>query len=49
MVTWRVTDSSIKMSGKGATVEEALANLKQKIREQRTISNASYRRIRSQI
>lgn len=49
MVTWRVTDSSLKMSGKGETPEAALANLKQKIRQQASLAGQAYRAIRSQI
>jgi hypothetical protein len=48
-VTWRVTDSSLKMSGKGSTPELALASLKSKIRLQNSLAGAAYRRIRGQI
>lgn len=49
MTTWRVTDSTLKMSGKGRTPEEALQDLKGKIRLERTLANAAYRRIRGQM
>jgi hypothetical protein len=49
MVTWRVTDSTLQLSGKGPTPEAATADLKKKIRLQATLAGAAYRRIRSQI
>lgn len=49
MTTWRVTDSTLQLSGKGSTPEAALAQLKQKIREKTAAANQSYRMIRGQI
>lgn len=48
-VTWRVTDSTLAMSGKGPTPELALAHLKTKIRRQNSLAGAAYRRIRGQM
>ena len=48
-MTWRVTDSTIAVSGKCHTPEEALANLKRKLSEQRTRTSRAYERVASTI
>jgi hypothetical protein len=41
-VTWRVTDHSLGLSGKGSSPEDALGNLKAKIRTLTCRASRSY-------
>lgn len=48
-VTWRVTDHSLGISGKGSSPEEALAGLKNKIRQLTCQASRSYGAIAGRI